>query len=99
MFVAFFGNLTADAKKVELVNSDGVKQAFLSFTVAETTFARGTKGTEFVDCTTSQFKIAQFLTKGKRVFVCGAAVIERSESRDGKLFARLKVRVHEVLLL
>lgn len=99
MYVSFLGNLTADAKKVECANSDGVKQVFLSFTVAETTFARGTEGTEFVDCTSAPLSVAKFLTKGKRVSVCGNAVVERGERKDGTTFARVAVKVFDVKLL
>ena len=99
MYVSFTGNLARDAEEKTWTNSAGEKKAFLSFTVAESTFFRGEKGTEFIDCTSDPLSIAKFLTKGKRVSVCGAAWIERGERKDGTPFSRVAVSVFDVKLL
>lgn len=99
MYVSFTGNLTRDAEEKTWTNSAGEKKAFLSFTVAESTFFRGKKGTEFIDCTSDPLSIAKFLTKGKRVAVCGAAMIERLEGKDGKPSSRVAVMVYDIKLL
>lgn len=99
MYVSFIGNLVRDAEEKTWVNSAGEKKAFLQFTVAESTFFRGEKGTEFIACTSDPLSIAKFLTKGKRVAVCGNSVIERWEVEDGKPFSRVAVQVYDVKLL
>lgn len=99
MYVSFVGNLTRDAEEKVWVNSAGEKNASLQFTVAESTFFRGEKGTEFIACTSDPLSIAKFLTKGKRVAVCGNAVIERWEGKDGKPSSRVAVMVYDVKLL
>lgn len=99
MYVSFTGNLTRDAEEKTWTNSAGEKKAFLSFTVAESKFFRGEKGTEFIDCTSDPLSVAKFLTKGKRVAVCGEAFIERGERKDGTPFSRVAVIVFDVKLL
>lgn len=99
MYVSFTGNLTRDAEEKTWTNSAGEKKTFLSFTVAESTFFRGEKGTEFIYCTSDPMSLVKFLTKGKRVSVCGDAVIERGESKEGTPFSRVAVRVFDVKLL
>lgn len=99
MYVSFTGNLVRDAEEKTRVNLAGETKTFLSFTVAESTFSRGEKGTEFIVCTSDMLSVSKFLTKGKRVSVCGSAVIERGESIDGTPFSRVAVRVFDVKLL
>ena len=99
MYVSFIGNLVRDAEEKTRANSTGEKKAFLSFTVAESKFFRGEKGTEFVDCISDPLSVAKFLTKGKRVAVCGDAVIDRGAREDGTPFSRVVVRVFDVKLL
>ena len=99
MYVSFIGNLVRDAEEKTWVNSAGEKKVLLQFTVAESTFFRGEKGTEFIVCTSSQLSVSKFLTKGKRVAVCGNASIERWEGKDGKPSSRVAVMVYDVKLL
>lgn len=99
MYVSFIGNLTRDAEEKTLANSAGESRSSLLFTVAESTFFRGEKGTEFIVCTSAPLGVAKFLTKGKRVAVCGNAVIERWEGTDKSSFARVCVNVYDVKLL
>lgn len=79
--------------------SSGENVTSLRFSVAESTFFRGEKKTEFINCTSSPLSIAKFLKKGTRVAVCGDAVIERWKKRDGTQEAQLCVRVFDVKLL
>lgn len=99
MYVSFIGNLTRDAEEKTFTNRAGEKKAFLCFTVAESIFFLGEKGTEFINCISDPLSVAKFLTKGKRVAVCGDAVIERGAQRDGTPFSRVAVRVYDVKLL
>lgn len=99
MYVSFIGNLARDVEEKTWVNSAGEKKALLQFTVAESTFFRGEKGTEFIVCTSDPLSVSKFLTKGKHVSVCGTAVIERWEGKDGKPVSRVAVTVFDVKLL
>ena len=99
MYVSFTGNLTSDAKEVEWKARNGEKKRWLSFCVAETTFADGEKGTEFIDCESKLCSLVKFLTKGKRVYLCGNAAIERKEREDGSKIVRMKVFAYDIKLL
>ena len=99
MYVSFIGNLTRDAEEKTWTNSAGEARRSLLFTVAESTFFHGQKGTEFIVCTSEPLSIAKFLTKGKRIAVCGNAVLERWEGTDGETLARVSVSVYDVKLL
>lgn len=99
MYVSFIGNLTSDAREVVWKDTDGEKKRWLSFCVAETTFRGGEKGTEFIECESKLFAVFKFLTKGKRVSLCGDAAIERKEREDGSQIVRMKVFAYDIKLL
>lgn len=99
MYVSFIGNLTRDAEEIAWTTREGETAKELVFVVAESTFFRGQKGTSFMSCVSESLKLAKFLTKGKRVAVCGNAVIERWEGKDGKPSSGVSVFVYNVKLL
>jgi single-strand DNA-binding protein len=95
------GNLGKDCV-VNTVNGKNV----INFTVAHTEKYKDSQGnqqekTTWVDCAywTDRTAIAQYLTKGKQVFVEGQPEARSFQRNDGTPGASLSVRVREVQLL
>ena len=95
------GNLGKDCS-VNTVNGKNV----INFTVAHTEKYRDSQGnnqekTTWVDCAywTDRTAIAQYLTKGKQVFVEGQPEVRSFTRQDGTSGASLSLRVREVQLL
>ncbi len=95
------GNLGKDCV-VNTVNGKNV----INFTVAHTEKYRDSQGnnqekTTWVDCAwwTDRTAIAQYLTKGKQVFVEGQPEARSFQRNDGTPGASLSLRVREVQLL
>ena len=79
MKVEFIGNIGRDAEKKQA--QDG--REFLSFSVADTAKQGGQEVTTWVDCISSNVKIAQWLTKGTKVFVRGRLTSKIWQKKDG----------------
>lgn len=95
------GNLGKDCV-VNTVNGKNV----INFTVAHTEKYRDSQGnnqekTTWVDCAywTDRTAIAQYLTKGKQVFVEGQPEARSFQRNDGTPGASLSLRVRDVQLL
>ena len=95
------GNLGKDCV-VNTVNGKNV----INFTVAHTDKYRDSQGnnqekTTWVDCAywTDRTAIAQYLTKGKQVFVEGQPEARAFQRNDGTPGSSLSLRVREVQLL
>jgi single-strand DNA-binding protein len=95
------GNLGKDCT-VNTVNGKNV----INFTVAHTEKYKDSQGTQqekttWVDCAywTDRTAIAQYLTKGKQVFVEGQPEARSFQRNDGTAGASLSLRVREVQLL
>ena len=95
------GNLGKDCV-VNTVNGKNV----INFTVAHTEKYRDSQGnnqekTTWVDCAwwTDRTAIAQYLTKGKQVYVEGQPEARSFQRNDGTPGASLSLRVREVQLL
>ena len=95
------GNLGKDC----LVNTVNGKNV-INFTVAHTEKFRDSQGnnqekTTWVDCAywTDRTAIAQYLTKGKEVYVEGTPEVRTFTRQDGTAGASLSLRVREVQLL
>ena len=95
------GNLGKDCV-VNTVNGKNV----INFTVAHTEKYRDSQGnnqekTTWVDCAywTDKTAVAQYLTKGKQVFVEGQPEARSFQRNDGTPGASLSLRVREVQLL
>jgi single-strand DNA-binding protein len=95
------GNLGKDCS-VNTVNGKNV----INFTVAHTEKYRDSQGnnqekTTWVDCAywTDRTAIAQYLTKGKQVYVEGQPEARSFQRNDGTPGASLSLRVREVQLL
>jgi len=95
------GNLGKDCS----VNTGNGKNV-INFTVAHTEKYRDSQGnnqekTTWVDCAywTDRTAIAQYLTKGKQVFVEGQPEVRSFTRQDGTSGASLSLRVREVQLL
>lgn len=95
------GNLGKDCV-VNTVNSKNV----INFTVAHTEKYRDSQGnnqekTTWVDCAywTDKTAVAQYLTKGKQVYVEGQPEARSFQRNDGTPGASLSLRVREVQLL
>ncbi len=95
------GNLGKDCV-VNTVNGKNV----INFTVAHTDKFRDSQGnnqekTTWVDCAywTDRTAIAQYLTKGKQVFVEGQPEARAFQRNDGTPGSSLSLRVREVQLL
>lgn len=95
------GNLGKDCV-VNTVNGKNV----INFTVAHTEKYKDSQGnqqekTTWVDCAwwTDRTAIAQYLTKGKQVFVEGQPEARSFQRNDGTPGASLSLRVREVQLL
>ncbi len=95
------GNLGKDCV-VNTVNGKNV----INFTVAHTEKYRDSQGnnqekTTWVDCAywTDKTAVAQYLTKGKQVFVEGQPEVRSFTRQDGTGGASLSLRVREVQLL
>ncbi|HVT84298.1 MAG TPA: single-stranded DNA-binding protein [Chitinophagaceae bacterium] len=95
------GNLGKDCV-VNTVNGKNV----INFTVAHTEKYRDSQGnnqekTTWVDCAwwTDRTTIAQYLTKGKQVYVEGQPEARSFQRNDGTPGASLSLRVREVQLL
>lgn len=93
------GNLGRDAEWRGNVGRDGA----LSFSVASTKKGKnGDKVTTWVGCTMwgkRGERLAQYLTKGTRVHVCGEGDLRTYQARDGTTKAELSVNVSEISLL
>jgi len=95
------GNLGKDCV-VNTVNAKNV----INFTVAHTEKYRDSQGnnqekTTWVDCAywTDKTAVAQYLTKGKQVYVEGQPEARSFQRNDGTPGASLSLRVREVQLL
>ncbi len=95
------GNLGKDCV-VNTVNGKNV----INFTIAHTEKYRDGQGnsqekTTWVDCAywTDKTALAQYLTKGKQVFVEGQPEVRSFTRQDGTAGASLSLRVREVQLL
>jgi single-strand DNA-binding protein len=95
------GNLGKDCV-VNTVNGKNV----INFTIAHTEKYKDSQGnsqekTTWVDCAywTDRTAIAQYLTKGKQVFVEGQPEVRSFTRQDGTAGASLSLRVREVQLL
>jgi single-strand DNA-binding protein len=95
------GNLGKDCT-VNTVNGKNV----INFTVAHTEKYKDSQGnnqekTTWVDCAywTDRTAVAQYLTKGKQVFVEGQPEVRSFTRQDGTSGASLSLRVREVQLL
>ncbi|HEX7844706.1 MAG TPA: single-stranded DNA-binding protein [Chitinophagaceae bacterium] len=95
------GNLGKDCV-VNTVNGKNV----INFTIAHTEKYRDSQGnnqekTTWVDCAywTDRTALAQYLTKGKQVFVEGQPEVRSFTRQDGTAGASLSLRVREVQLL
>jgi single-strand DNA-binding protein len=95
------GNLGKDCT-VNTVNGKNV----INFTVAHTEKYKDSQGTQqekttWVDCAywTDRTAVAQYLTKGKQVFVEGQPEARSFQRNDGTAGASLSLRVREVQLL
>lgn len=99
--IQVIGNLGKDCV-VNTVNGKNV----INFTIAHTEKYRDGQGnsqekTTWVDCSywTDKTALAQYLTKGKQVFVEGQPEVRSFTRQDGTAGASLSLRVREVQLL
>lgn len=94
MIVSFIANLGADVKVKEV---EGRK--FLALYVCHDIFNKGEKTPLWVNVTCNYFEhLAQFLVKGRQVFICGELLPDRYTDRNGNERLDLKVRAYSVLL-
>lgn len=97
----FIGNLAADARVIKTAD----EQSFISFCVAVSRRYKNKQGeqverTKWIDCTRNgDEKFAQYLTKGRRLFVRGDVDARAYMDKNQQPQAALVCRAREVLIL
>lgn len=85
------GNIGADA---QIQNHNGAE--FVSFSVAHTEKIGDKTDTIWVSCTTQNKKIAQYLTKGTKVYVRGNASVKTFKNNQGVTMAAINLFATEI---
>lgn len=94
MICSFLANLGADVKVKE---SDGRK--FLALYVCTDLFSSGVRKSLWLNVTYHYSEgLAQFLTKGRQVYICGEFLPDRYTDRNGRECVDMKVRAYSILL-
>lgn len=79
MKIEVIGNLGRDAETKQ--TQDG--REFVAFTVADSYKQNGQEVTNWIECLSNNTKIAQYLTKGTKVFVRGRLTSKIWQKKDG----------------
>lgn len=94
MICSFLANLGADVKVKE---SDGRK--FLALYVCTDLFSGGVRKPVWLNVTYHYSEgLAQFLTKGRQVYICGEFLPDKYIDRNGRECVDMKVRAYSILL-
>ena len=92
MKAEFIGNLGRDAETKQ--SPDG--REFLTFSVADSYKQNGQEVTNWVECVSNNVKLAQWLTKGTKVFVRGRLTAKLYTKKDGTNAVQLSCNVSEL---
>ena len=92
MKVEFIGNIGHNAEKKQA--QDG--RDFLTFSVADTVKQGGQELTTWIDCISNNVKLAQWLTKGTKVFVRGRLSTKIWQKKDGSSAIQYTCNVSEL---
>lgn len=94
MICSFLAHLGADVKVKE---SDGRK--FLALYVCTDLFSGNERKPLWLNVTYHYSEgLAQFLTKGRQVYICGEFLPDRYTDRNGRECVDMKVRAYSILL-